>query len=52
MLYEMFAVEKMKETEQHLRDIGCEQCSVCKMFMGKEYINKDTICNECEKTNI
>jgi hypothetical protein len=49
MSYDLFTVEGLRATEQHLRDIGCEKCSVCKQFMSKEYINEKNVCTECIK---
>ena len=52
MSYEMGTIEGLRETEQHLRDIGCEKCSVCNMFMSKEFVNEAYICTECIKKEV
>jgi len=30
-----------------LVSLGCKKCNKCKQWMGKEYIDKDSICDEC-----
>lgn len=39
-------LEQLKRTEEHLRQIGCEKCSVCNYWVSKDYINKDNVCEK------
>jgi len=40
-------LERLKRTEETLRQLGCEKCNVCNYYMDREHINNN-VCNECE----
>jgi hypothetical protein len=39
--------ERLIRIENNLRTLGCEKCSVCNIFMDKEYLNKNNVCGVC-----
>ncbi len=47
-----YNLERLKRTEETLRQLGNEKCNICNYWVDKEYINPQKICNECEPKGV
>lgn len=48
----LYREARKRQIEQHLRQIGCKQCSVCQLWMNMEFVttlNDKDICLQCKE---